>query len=81
MNKADLIDRIASTENIDVTEEDVQNELQHLGGHSGESVEAIRARLTKQGALDRIKSKLRSDKTLEWLQKNAKVRTRVPEPS
>jgi len=74
--KAELIiDRIASTENIDVSEEDVQHELEHLGGHSGESVEAIRARLTKQGALDRMKAKLRSDKTLDWLAQNANVRT------
>jgi trigger factor len=72
--KAELIiDRIASTENIDVTEEDLQHELEHLGGHSGESVEAIRARLTKQGALDRMKAKLRSDKTLDWLAQNANV--------
>jgi trigger factor len=74
--KAELIiDRIASTENIDVTDEDIQHELEHLGGHSGESVEAIRARLTKQGALDRMKAKLRSDKTLDWLAQNANVRT------
>ena len=73
--KAELIiDRIASTENIDVTEEDLQHELEHLGGHSGESGEAIRARLTKQGALDRMKAKLRSDKTLDWLAQNANVR-------
>ena len=73
--KAELIiDRIASTENIDVSEEDVQHELEHLGGHSGESGEAIRARLTKQGALDRMKAKLRSDKTLDWLAQNANVR-------
>jgi len=74
--KAELIiDRIASTENIDVTDEDIQHELEHLGGHGGESVEAIRARLTKQGALDRMKAKLRSDKTLDWLAQNANVRT------
>src|SRR5215470_17181010 len=74
--KAELIiDRIASTENIDVSEDDIQHELEHLGGHSGESVEAIRARLTKQGALDRMKAKLRSDKTLDWLAQNANVRT------
>jgi trigger factor len=73
--KAELIiDRIASTENIDVSEEDVQHEIEHLGGHSGESAEAIRARLTKQGALDRMKAKLRSDKTLDWLAQNANVR-------
>jgi trigger factor len=73
--KAELIiDRIASTEQIDVTDEEVQRELEHLGSHSGESVEAIRARLTKQGALDRMKAKLRSDKTLDWLAQNANVR-------
>jgi len=74
--KAELIiDRIASTENIDVNDEDLQHEMEHLAGHSGESVEAIRARLTKQGALDRMKAKLRSDKTLDWLAQNANVRT------
>jgi trigger factor len=74
--KAELIiDRIASTERIDVTDEEVEHELQHLASHSGESVEAIRARLTKQGALDRMKAKLRSDKTLDWLAQNANVRT------
>jgi trigger factor len=74
--KAELIiDRIASTENIETTDEEVEHELQHLSSHSGESVEAIRARLTKQGALDRMKAKLRSDKTLDWLAQNANVRT------
>ena len=74
--KAELIvDRIASAESIDATEEDVTHELEHLAGHSNESVDAIRARLTKQGALDRMKAKLRSDKTLDWLAQNAKIRT------
>ena len=74
--KAELIvDRIATVENIDVTEEEVEHELEHLGSHSNESAEAIRARLTKQGTLDRIKAKLRSDKTLDWLAQNARVST------
>ncbi len=74
--KAELIiDRIASAENIEVTDEEMEHELAHAAGHSGESVEAIRARLTKQGALDRMKAKLRSDKTLDWLAQNANVRT------
>ncbi|HMH80172.1 MAG TPA: trigger factor [Candidatus Acidoferrum sp.] len=74
--KAELIiDRIASAEKIDVTDEEVEHELEHVASHSGESVEAIRARLTKQGALDRMKAKLRSDKTLDWLAQNANVRT------
>jgi trigger factor len=73
--KAELIiDKIASTEQIDVTDEEMDHELEHMAGHSGESAEAIRARLTKQGALDRMKAKLRSDKTLDWLAQNANVR-------
>ena len=74
--KAELIvDRIASTENIDVTDEELNHELEHAAGHSGESAEALRARLTKQGALDRMKAKLRSDKTLDWLAQTSRIRT------
>jgi trigger factor len=74
--KAELIvDRIASTENIDVTEEETDHELEHAASHSGESAQAIRARLTKQGTLDRMKAKLRSDKTLDWLAQNSKIST------
>ena len=74
--KAELIiDRIATAENIDVKEEDVTSELEHMAGHSNESAEVLRARLTKQGTLDRMKAKLRSDKTLEWLEQNAKIKT------
>ena len=74
--KAELvIDRIATEEKIEVTDEELQHELEHMASHSGESAEAIRARLTKQGALDRMKAKLRSDKTVDWLAQNARVKT------
>jgi len=74
--KAELIiDRIATAENIDVHEEDVTRELEHVASHSGESAEALHARLTKQGTLDRMKAKLRSDKTLEWIEQSAKIKT------
>src|SRR5580693_5561171 len=74
--KAELIiDRIAIKEVIDVTDEEVTHELEHMASHGGESAEAIRARLTKQGTLDRMKAKLRSDKTLDWLAQNARIKT------
>jgi trigger factor len=72
--KAELIlDRIATAEKIEVTEEDVGQEIQTLAERSGESATALRARLTKQGALDRMKSKLRSDKTIEWLYRTTRI--------
>ncbi len=70
-----LIDRIAEAEKIDATDEEVEKEIHSLAEHSGESATALRARLTKQGVLDRMKSKLRSDKTIEWLYRNARIET------
>jgi trigger factor len=70
-----LIDRIADTEKIEASDEDVEKEISTLAERSGESATALRARLTKQGALDRMKSKLRSDKTIEWLYRNTRIET------
>jgi trigger factor len=70
-----LLDRIATAENIEATDEDAEKEIATLAEHSGESATALRARLTKQGALDRMKSKLRSDKTIEWLYRTARIET------
>jgi len=76
--KAELVvDRIATEEKIEVNDEELEHELEHMASHSGESAEAIRARLTKQGALDRMKAKLRSDKTVDWLAQIARVKTVV----
>jgi trigger factor len=74
-----LLDRIASAENIDVTEEDVEKEVEAIAQRSGESATAVRANLTRQGALDRMKSKLRSEKTLDWLCRNSRTRTKTEE--
>jgi trigger factor len=68
-----LLDRIASEEKIDVTDEEVEKEIATMSERSGESATALRARLTKQGALDSMKSKLRSNKTIEWLYRNSRV--------
>jgi trigger factor len=71
-----LLDRIATAENIEPTEEEVEAEIARIAERSGESAAVVRASLTKQGSLDRMKSKLRSDKTLDWLQRNSRIRTR-----
>jgi trigger factor len=70
-----LLDRIATEEKIEASDEDVEKEIEKLAERSGESATALRARLTKQGALDRMKSKLRSDKMIDWLYRNARIET------
>ncbi len=76
-----LLDRIADQENIQVSEEEIEREIQKMAERSGQSPAAVRASLTKQGALDRMKSKLRSDKTIDFLRAQARIKTREPEPS
>jgi trigger factor len=70
-----LLDRLATAENIEVSDEEIDKEIAQIAARSGESAEAMRARLTKQGALDRMKSKLRSDKVLDWLHHSARIQT------
>jgi trigger factor len=71
-----LIDRIGDAEKIEVSDEELDKEITHLAEHHGnESAEALRARLTKQGAIDNMKSQLRNNKTIDWLYSNARIET------
>jgi trigger factor len=74
-----LLDRIATAENIDVTDEDVEKKIEEMAQRSGESATAVRANLTRQGTLDRMKSNLRSEKTLDWLIQNSRTRIKTEE--
>jgi trigger factor len=66
--KASLIlDKIAATEKIEVSDEEVDKEVQALATQMKQTPEAIRARLTRDGALDRIRNRIRSEKTLDFL--------------
>jgi trigger factor len=62
-----LLARIAEAENIQVTDEEIDKEVEALAAQSNQPVEAIRARLTRDGALDRIRGRIRKDKTLDFL--------------
>ena len=62
-----LLDRIAELEKIDVSEDELNHELEALALQSKQSLEAVRSRLTQDGGLDRIRNRIRSEKTLEFL--------------
>ena len=69
-----LLERIAEREQIQVSEEELRRETENLAqqaGRGGHSAEA-RARLTKPEVADRIKGRLRNDKTLDLLYQKAK---------
>jgi len=62
-----LLDKIAEVEKIEVTEQEVDREIEALAKQTKQTSEAVRARLTQDGALDRISSRIRNEKTLEFL--------------
>ena len=62
-----LLERVADLEKIEAGEDEVNHELEALAQQSKQTPEALRARLTQDGGLDRIRNRIRSEKTLDFL--------------
>jgi trigger factor len=62
-----LLDRIAEEEKIAVTDEEMEREIQIAALQSRESVDALKARLSQEGDLFRMREQLRREKTASAL--------------
>jgi trigger factor len=62
-----LLDKVAQEENIQVSDAEIDREVEIVAKQSKQTPEAIRARLTRDGALDRIRNRIRNEKTLDFL--------------
>lgn len=62
-----ILDRIAETENVEVTDEEFETQLQLLSYQAREPLESLRKRLTDDGGLARIREQLRREKTVDQL--------------
>ena len=62
-----LLERIAELEQIGVSEEEFNRDIEALAQQSKQTPEAVRAKLTQDGGLDRIRNRIRSEKTLDFL--------------
>jgi trigger factor len=58
-----LLDRIADAEKIEVSDDEVERELQVISLQTREPLETLRERLTREGNLARIREQLRREKT------------------
>ncbi|HZZ37593.1 MAG TPA: trigger factor [Acidobacteriaceae bacterium] len=58
-----VLDRIADVENIQVSDEETERELQVISLQTREPIESLRDRLTREGGLARIREQLRREKT------------------
>jgi trigger factor len=62
-----LLERIAELEKIEAGDDELNHELEALAQQTKQTSEAVRARLTQDGGLDRIRNRIRSEKTLDFL--------------
>ena len=62
-----LLEKVAEVENVQVSDEEMDSEVDSLAKQTKQTAEAIRARLTRDGGLDRIRTRIRNEKTLEFL--------------
>jgi len=62
-----LLDKIATAESLDATQEEVDREVQRFAKQQREAVAVTRAKLQKDGTLGRIANSIRTEKTLAFL--------------
>ncbi len=71
-SKAGLIlEFVSKTENIDVTDADLDAKYAELAEARGQTVEAVKGWFVKDGATDELKDRILEEKTLEWLLERA----------
>jgi trigger factor len=62
-----ILDRIADAENIQVTDQEIEQELEMLSLQLREPMDTLHVRLTQDGSITRIREQIRRDKTAKAL--------------
>jgi trigger factor len=62
-----ILDKIADLEKIEVSDEEVDKEIEAIAAQARQPKEDIRARLTQDGAVTRIRERIRNEKALDFL--------------
>jgi trigger factor len=68
-----LLEEIADEEKLEVSDQDIDDEINAIADASKQTPEQVRAVLTKQGSESSIASRLRSRKALDFLVANANI--------
>jgi len=62
-----LLEKIAEAEHLQASDDEVQQEIRSLAQQTKQTPEAVQQKLAQEGALDRIRSRIRADKALHFL--------------
>ena len=74
VGSAIVLDEISKREAIDVTDEDLDAELQRYAEQTGHSVASVKARLQKDGELGRLAAGLRREKAVTHVMSKAQIK-------
>lgn len=69
-----VLDEVSKRDAIDVSEEEIEGELQRYAEQTGNSVASIKARLQKDGELGRLAAGLRREKAVKHVLSRAKIK-------
>ncbi|MEO8131737.1 MAG: trigger factor, partial [Bryobacteraceae bacterium] len=67
-----LLEKVANTEAIHTTNDEVDREIQRFARQEREPAAAIRMKFEKDGTLGRIAARIRTEKTLNFLFEHAR---------
>jgi trigger factor len=74
-----VLDKIATKENIEATEVDLEAEIQMMALQRGENPRRVRARLVKSGVIENLAAQIRERKAIDFILKSAEYEN-VPMP-
>ncbi|MEW6730659.1 MAG: trigger factor [Acidobacteriota bacterium] len=73
VRRALIVEKIVEQEHIDVSEEEVEEEIARIAQSLNMPIDTTRSRLTKEGGIDSIKGRLRNKKALDLVINSAEI--------
>ncbi len=68
-----ILEHVAKTESLDVTEDDLEARYQMLADQRGQTIELIKGYFQKEEAVEELRARLLEEKTLDWLLENSEL--------
>jgi len=68
-----ILEHIAGKQNIDVTEDEVESEIEKIAAETNRPTEKVKEVLSRDSGLKRLQGQIRNKKTLDFLQERARI--------
>jgi trigger factor len=73
-----ILDYISEKQDIDVSDDEIQTELEKIAAETNRPIEKVREVLSRDSGLDRLRGQIRNKKTLDLLQEKARIQPATP---